>query len=217
MKKWILLFRFEFLLFSLLMFIFNKIFFFSVIFYTTYVWSVNMLLLGLVSMGIFHEREGVLKWLKNVLFTIVAIVPLFYSFVFSNPYLRFIALATYLCFYFIIFTEVMRQIIKHTEVTESIIMGSLSGFLLIIIIATFSFLLIDFIDSNSFNNISGNSIPERYHQFTYFSTITLTTIGYGDIAPVTDNARLLAAFWGVIGQFYMVAVVGIIISKFTSK
>jgi len=51
----------------------------------------------------------------------------------------------------------------------------------------------------------------------YFSFITLTSIGFGDMYPITDMTRLVTAFFGMVGQFYMVAVVGIIISKFTSK
>jgi voltage-gated potassium channel len=86
-----------------------------------------------------------------------------------------------------------------------------------IFLAAFSFLLIDFIDINSFRGMDGASVPQKYQQIIYFSTITLTTIGYGDITPATDSARLLAGFWGVMSQFYMVAVVGIIIAKFTSK
>lgn len=69
---------------------------------------------------------------------------------------------------------------------------------------------------NSFKGIEGGAVPDAYNQISYFSLITLTTIGYGDITPANDSARLLAAFWGLIGQFYMVAVVGIIISRYTA-
>jgi hypothetical protein len=176
-----------------------------------------MLLLGIVSVGIFHEGKIVIKWAKNILFIIILSVPFFASYVFNNQTLTPIALLSYMAFYGIIFFEVMRQIVKRNEVTESIVLGSLCGFLLIIFVTSFSFLLIDFIDPDSFKSLKGTSIPEKYHQIVYFSSITLSTIGYGDITPSSDNARLLAAFWGIIGQFYMVAVVGIIISKFTSK
>lgn len=217
MKKWLHLYRFELLLFVLLMVIFNKIFFFSGPIYSNYVWPLNMILLGFVSIGFSYESKRHFNWTKNILFLGVILVPIFTKIIFQSEIRTFFALSVYMLFYCIIFSEVMKQIVKKSEVTESIILGSLSGFLLLIIISTFSFLMIDFIDLDSFNNLIGSSIPQKYHQITYFSSITLTTIGYGDITPKTDNARLLAAFWGVVGQFYMVAVVGIIISKFTSK
>jgi hypothetical protein len=209
-------FRFEFLLFALLMVIFNKIFF-PFDFYNKVVWPVNMVLLGVVSAGIFHENRGWLLVLKNVLFAGIIIIPFIASHVFGSPTLAIIGTLTYLGFYLIIFIEVMRQIVRRSEITSSVVFGSLSGFLLLIVIATFSFLLIHTVSGPCFNGIMGESVPDMYQQFTYFSIITTTTIGYGDITPATDNARLLSGFWGVVSQFYMVAVVGIIISKFTSR
>ncbi|MFN8345272.1 MAG: potassium channel family protein [Spirosomataceae bacterium] len=217
MKQHLLKYRFEFLLIILTLAIFDKIVIFSDFVYSSYVWPANMLLLGVGSFGLFHDRNLAVKWAKNIFFISVIAVPLAADIIFVNSALTQIALWSYLFFYTIIFTEVIRQIIHKHEVTESIIMGSLSGFLLIIVVATFSFLLIDFHLSDAFQNLQGVTIPQKYHQVVYFSSITLTTIGYGDITPKADNARLLAAFWGVVGQFYMVAVVGIIISKFTSK
>jgi hypothetical protein len=217
MKKWLHTNRFELLLLALMMVIFNKIFFFAPSFYSTCVWPANMVLLGIVSMGIFHENRMGIRLLKNVLFMGIIAVPLFAAIIFRSHTTSVLALTIYIFFYLIIFVELMRQIVQKSEVTESLIYGSLSGFLLLIIISAFSFLLIDKAEAGSFNHISGTTIPEKYHQFIYFSSVTISTIGYGDITPATDNARLLSAFWGVVGQFYMVAVVGIIISKYSSK
>lgn len=217
MKHYVHIYRFELLLIVLILVIFNKIFVESPQFYSKVIWPINMLLLGVVTLGMFHDHKSKTRWLKNLLFLMVVAVPFFTSFIFTHYALTLLALLAYISFYTIIFIELMRQVIQKTEVTASIIMGSLSGFLLIIIVSSFSYLLIDCIEINAFNNLKGTSIPEKYHQVMYFSSITLSTIGYGDITPATDNARLLSAFWGIIGQFYMVAVVGIIISKFTSK
>jgi len=43
--------------------------------------------------------------------------------------------------------------------------------------------------------------------FVYFSLTTLTTIGYGDVAPVAPSARSAAMLEGVFGQFYIAVVV----------
>ena len=217
MKKNVDIYRFELLLASLLFVIFNKIFIFSDLIYSKFIWPLNMILLGLVSALIFREQKLWVRFIKNILFVVVIATPLFANYIFQHYNLKLLILISYISFYTIIFVEVMRQIIRKNEVTESVIMGSLSGFLILIMVSSFSFLCIDLVDPASFNNLSGQNIPQKYHQIIYFSSITLTTIGYGDITASTDNARLLSAFWGVVGQFYMVAVVGIIISKFTSK
>lgn len=84
-------------------------------------------------------------------------------------------------------------------------------------ISIFSYLLIEYNFPNSFHGITNNNPSLIYNELSYFSFITLTSIGFGDIYPITDVSRLVTTFFGMIGQFYMVAVVGIIISKFTSR
>ena len=111
----------------------------------------------------------------------------------------------------------MYQITITKEVRINIIIGSFCGYLLLSMIALFTYLLIEYNFENSFHGISHGQPPLIYNELSYFSFITLTSIGFGDIYPITDMSRLVTAFFGMIGQFYMVAVVGIIISKFTTK
>ena len=44
-------------------------------------------------------------------------------------------------------------------------------------------------------------------QLIYYSMITLTTVGYGDITPVSPQARTLAALEGLIGQLYVAIII----------
>lgn len=217
MERWIHTYRFELLLFALVMVIFNKILITNNSFYSSMVWPANMVLLGLVSLGVFHKRKKWEKLIRNLLFLMVISIPIAPKVFFSSDKWTIVSLLAYLFFYSFLFYSVMVQITQKKEVSESVIYGSLSGFLLLLVLATFSFLLLDLSIMDSFLHISGYSIPSKYHQFSYYSLITLTTIGYGDITPVSEQARLLAGFWGVVSQFYMVAIVGIIISKYTSK
>ena len=53
-------------------------------------------------------------------------------------------------------------------------------------------------------------IAEQQHLFPvfiYFSMTTLATIGYGDIAPVSLQARYIAVAEGIVGQFYLAILV----------
>ena len=58
-------------------------------------------------------------------------------------------------------------------------------------------------------------IAPRYNtEFLYFSMVTLTTIGYGGIAPVNPFVRIVAGFEGMSGIFYIAVVVARIVSSF---
>lgn len=54
-------------------------------------------------------------------------------------------------------------------------------------------------------------------QFVYFSLVTMTTLGYGDITPVSDEARSLATLEAVLGQFYVAVLVARIVAILTSR
>ncbi len=103
------------------------------------------------------------------------------------------------------------------EVRINVIIGSFCGYMLLSMIALFTYLFVENNFPNSFHGIISGRVDLIYNELSYFSFITLTSIGFGDIYPITDMSRLVTAFFGMVGQFYMVAVVGIIISKFTSK
>jgi len=49
---------------------------------------------------------------------------------------------------------------------------------------------------------------DRVNQLRYFSFVTLTTMGYGDIVPRSAGARTMASLEAVMGQFYLVALIG---------
>jgi hypothetical protein len=60
----------------------------------------------------------------------------------------------------------------------------------------------------------GSVLTNREDQLLYFSLITLSTIGYGDIVPVDAEVRMLAALEGVIGVLYIAITVAILVSAF---
>ena len=52
-------------------------------------------------------------------------------------------------------------------------------------------------------SINGLSAESTLGDTLYYSAITITTLGYGDISPVSDNARMLASAEAIIGQLYI--------------
>lgn len=58
------------------------------------------------------------------------------------------------------------------------------------------------------SDFSNNDYVGRMLQLRYFSFVTLTTMGYGDIVPRSPLARTMAVLEAVMGQFYLVALIG---------
>lgn len=97
---------------------------------------------------------------------------------------------------------VVRRLLRHVEVTLGTLSGAISAYLLLTIMFYFWFLVADAVGPVPF---FGTDQPRT--AFMYFSLITITTVGYGDLAPRTEAARLLSGVEAVIGQVYLVTFV----------
>jgi hypothetical protein len=74
------------------------------------------------------------------------------------------------------------------------------------------------IDAFSPGSIQVGSHPaDRQTELLYFSLVTLSTIGYGDIVPLSGEARILAALEGVTGVLYIAITVALLVSRFRGE
>lgn len=106
----------------------------------------------------------------------------------------------------------LRRLIRHQTVKAETLLGGLSVYLLIALAATYLFLFIDTFASGS-GRFFGREEPTTV--FTYFSLITITTVGYGDFDPVGVYGRAAAAWEAIIGQVYLVVVVARLVSLYS--
>ncbi len=115
--------------------------------------------------------------------------------------------------YFItLFSELIGQIFRSKLITLNVVLGAFTGYIMIGIIGYFVFRIIFLLEPASF------ALPENsMRELIYFSFITLTTIGYGDISPITEASRNFAVILGLVGQFYNTVIIAIIIGKFLQK
>ena len=74
------------------------------------------------------------------------------------------------------------------------------------------------IDAFSPGSIQVGSNPgDRQTELLYFSLVTLSTIGYGDIVPLSGEARILSALEGVTGVLYIAITVALLVSRFRNE
>lgn len=104
---------------------------------------------------------------------------------------------------------ILRDVLQHRMVTIDTIFGSLCVYMMISIIAALIFRLIYYFDETSFAFAAESRSP--LDDFLYFSMITITTVGYGDILPRTPVARSAAALLALVGQLYLVVLVAYLV------
>ena len=121
----------------------------------------------------------------------------------ANPIITFL-------FFGLVFIRLMQYVFQPKSVSINDVLALCSGYLILGIIAAPFFFVLDMQLENAF------SIPKGadFYELLYFSYITLTGVGYGDIVPVHQLAKSLALSVGIIGQLYLAILVGIIIGKY---
>ncbi len=92
--------------------------------------------------------------------------------------------------------------------------AALDAYLLVGVIFGVGYTLLDQISPDSFGPSAGAlALPHGF----YFSFVTLATLGYGDIVPVSDTARGLAIVEAVAGQMYLAVLVARLVSLYSQK
>ena len=64
------------------------------------------------------------------------------------------------------------------------------------------------------NGMTSGPGQDHFDRFVYFSLVTLTTLGYGDISPKTSLAGILATLEAVVGVFYIAILVAALVGDF---
>jgi len=114
---------------------------------------------------------------------------------------------------------IVRHLINQKVVTVDLIWGAVCGYFLIGFMWGDIFSLLETIQPGSFN-LGEQGAPD-IDSLIYFSFVTLATLGYGDIVPLTKQAQSLAIVETIMGQMYLAvniaALVAIRISQSRNK
>lgn len=112
-------------------------------------------------------------------------------------------------------TYIMRDIVPESRVTVSTIFGAIATYMLAILYWASLYSVLATLDAEAF----GGAIGPKYGvmDFLYYSAITQTTVGYGDIVPVSQLARSLASMEGLTGQLYIAILVGWLVGRAVSQ
>src|SRR5205807_7477329 len=108
-----------------------------------------------------------------------------------------------------VISNLLRFVLKAPSVNTEILCASISAYLLLGLLWTFGYWLVaeTIPDAFAFNGSTGSNIVMKGFNGLYFSFITLSTVGYGDITPVSKVARMLAAMEAITGLLYVAVLI----------
>jgi voltage-gated potassium channel len=207
--KYIEGYRIHMLLISILMLVFGPAFMGSnpewVDFYVKF-----SFILIVISCFLIIRKHGIARYISILTFLFI-IIDNFLETELLN-YISQIGLS-FLIFY--AFTMVLKEAMSLKGNTDNMILISITGYLIIGLIGGLIAAGLAYYYPDAYYHSTGLELT--LFRFIYYSFVTMTTLGYGDIIPITDNSQSLAVLLVIAGQLFLSIIIGMNIAFFMHK
>ena len=128
-------------------------------------------------------------------------------------------LATYLAFFVFVAVHFLGLILRSTRVDADALCIGLSGYLILGLMWTPVYVLLGHLSPEAFTFNTGpaaDQVMDGFNAF-YYSFVTLCTIGFGDIAPISRVARMVTVIEAISGLFYVAVLISRLVAIYSSN
>jgi len=171
----------------------------------------------LLVIGVWSLRGGGRHFTVGIAFVIVGVVLNVLAVSMPAQFLQQASILALIGFMVVAITFTMKQIAFSNEINTNRIIGAICVYLLLGVIWAMAYTIIEMVSPGSFAGFSPIDDLGWDSEWLYFSFVTMTTLGYGDILPVSATARGFAYMQAIVGQFYIAVLVAGLVSAYVSK
>ncbi len=164
-----------------------------------------------IAIGIYGFKSESAFFRTGIGLVLVVIVILFLGVLMEELKLYYVHLFILLCFYVWSIWLAAKQVLLSGAIDANKIVGAICIYLLMGLIWALMYLFLAQAIPGAFNGLDQLVWYDNFANVAYYSFVTLTTLGYGDISPVAPVARFLVYMEAVVGVFYMAILVASLI------
>jgi hypothetical protein len=151
---------------------------------------------------------------KAFIFPVAIIITALCGALLDNWGLDYAHLFLLLIFFVITTYQTAHQVLFTGEINGNKILGAICLYILLGLIWALAYTLIELLLGSAFTNIPNDlAWFELLPDFVYFSFVTMTTLGFGDISPTMPVTRFLVYFEAIVGQFYLAILVASLVGS----
>ena len=170
----------------------------------------------LLLVGIWSLRGGGRFFSVGIAFVVAGVALNVIAINLHSSFLQFGSILSLIGFLLVAITFTMKRIATSNEISANRIIGAICVYLLLGVIWALTYTVVDLASPESFAGFSPMQEQGWDSEWLYFSFVTMTTLGYGDILPVSATARGLAYMQAIVGQFYIAVLVAGLVSAYVS-
>lgn len=179
---------------------------------------VSILLTAICILEIYSDVKLPLLYRVQLVVGGVSIVCAWFTKIESFPKSLLFVEHLFFTFFFLLATMgTIYKVATCLKLNNDTIFNAINGYLFLGLFGASMASVLELLNFNSFNFSSALTAVYEFEKFIYYSFVTLTTVGYGDITPNSSAAKVLTIFLCTAGQLYLTVLVGLIVGKYILK
>jgi len=183
--------------------------------YGDYLYILELLFSVILIMGIYIVSTNRQILTIAILLATLTISIFWFNIILQNDSLLLLGLILEIIFFSITTITILIHVLQYKKVTADKIYGAICGYLLIGIMWALLYTTIETVSPGSFLFLHGTGSIHHFQSlhrfyfssFLYYSFVTLTTLGYGDILPSSVLSQIFSSIEAVLGQLYVAVLI----------
>ncbi|MGO9065979.1 MAG: potassium channel family protein [Myxococcaceae bacterium] len=163
-------------------------------------WMAGVILAGAAALGWHKLRRGLV--ISGVVLLAITLGVRLLARGLPNRWTEAVSTALSLVVVSLLVVLILAMVFRQGPASRDRIFGAVAAYLLLSLDWALGYRFIDVLDPGTFRGLSWAPGAHNFSDFVYFSISTLTTVGYGDIVPLSLPARSLTSLESLVGQLF---------------
>lgn len=176
----------------------------------------HIFLTAVLLASIYAVRIHKKQFIAAVCLAVPMVLSVWFSYATPSQYMRILSAVTTLVFLIYTILLILVFVFSTRVVTHHVIFGAIAVYLLIGLAWSIVYAILESRIPGSFSQAPVADAPQP-DLFIYFSFVTMTTLGYGDIIPLKPEARALVVGEALTGQIYMTVLIAWLVGLYVSR
>ena len=162
---------------------------------------------GTLIVGIWSLVQQRFRFVFGLILIAIGAINIILEMIIHHSWAHYVNLIVGLSFYLFTTVIAFKALLTGNRIDLNMLMGSICVYILVGISWSIFYYFESVIHPGAFNGIIAGGSKQQFTELLYYSYVTLSTLGYGDVTPVTPIARTLAFLEALFGQFYIAILV----------